>query len=80
MLMTRRIIAILIIITPVFVLSSNSFAQIKGDANEDGTVTSGDIICVIRGIFGMSCPNPDCNGDGSATSGDVTCVIVEIFN
>ena len=55
-------------------------AQADGDANEDGTVTSGDIICVIRGIFGLPCPNPDCNGDGSATSGDVTCVIVEIFN
>jgi len=55
-------------------------AQADGDANEDGTVTSGDIICVIRGIFGLPCPNPDCNQDGSVSSADVTCVIFEIFS
>jgi len=54
--------------------------QEMGDANQDGVVTSADITCVIRGIFGLPCPNPDCNGDGSVTSGDVTCVIFGIFN
>jgi subtilisin family serine protease len=50
------------------------------DTNQDGTVTSADITCVILGIFGQPCPSPDCNQDGLVTSADITCVILEIFN
>jgi len=78
MLKIRRIIAILSIITLVFVLSSNSFA-LGGDANQDGSVTSADITCVILAIFGLPCAMPDCNGDGMVTSADITCVMLEIF-
>jgi plastocyanin len=67
------------VITLVSLVSSYSFAQIKGDANQDGVVTSADITCVILGIFAMPCPMPDCNEDGSVTSADITCVILAIF-
>jgi len=75
----KRVIAILSVIALVSLISSNSFAQIKGDANGDGMVTSADITCVILAIFGFPCSNPDCNGDGVVTSADITCVIPEIF-
>ncbi len=75
----KRVIAILSVIALVSLISSNSFAQIKGDANGDGMVTSADVTCTIRGIFGQPCPNPDCNQDGMVTSADITCVIIAIF-
>jgi len=69
------IITWLISLSPL--LSTLSLAQ--GDANEDGSITSADITCVILGLFGMSCPMPDCNEDGSVTSADITCQILAIL-
>jgi len=61
-------------------LSDDLHEQVDGgDANLDGSVTSGDITCVIQGIFALPCAMPDCNGDGRATSGDITCVTLAIF-
>ncbi len=75
----KRLKLYLITIALLCVTSSYAFA-LGGDANQDGSVTSADITCVILAIFGLPCPMPDCNGDGVVTSADITCVILEIFN
>jgi len=74
----KRLKLYLITIALLCVTSSYAFA-LGGDANQDGSVTSADITCVIFGIFGLSCAMPDCNGDESVTSADITCVILAIF-
>jgi len=74
----KRLKLYLITIALLCVTSSYAFA-LGGDANQDGSITSADITCVILGIFGLSCAMPDCNGDGVVTSADITCVILAIF-
>ncbi|MBS3746147.1 MAG: hypothetical protein KGY49_03760 [Wenzhouxiangellaceae bacterium] len=50
---------------------------LRGDANDDGAVNSGDFTAVVNDFLGVSLATgqPDCNEDGAVNSGDFTCVV-----
>ena len=53
-----------------------------GDANGDGQINIGDVICIINTILDptfSSFGNPDCNSDGDVNILDVICVINKIL-
>ena len=53
-----------------------------GDANGDGQINVGDVICIINNILDpTSSPfgNPDCNSDGDVNILDVICLINKIL-
>lgn len=62
---------------------------VPGDANRDGIVSIGDVVCMITGIFSdgicsppfSPCPEVlDANGSGSFSIGDVTHLLAYIFS
>ena len=57
-------------------------ALIKGDANDDTDVNTGDIGTVITEFFngGLAPGTPDCNEDGLVNTGDIGCVITIFFS
>jgi hypothetical protein len=61
--------------------TTNVGALIKGDANKDGFVNTGDIGTVITEFFaaGLATGTPDCNEDGLVNTGDIGCVITIFF-
>ena len=50
---------------------------VRGDANNDGSVNSGDTTAVVNEFLTiqLSSGQPDCNEDGSVNSGDTTCIV-----
>lgn len=54
---------------------------LAGDANNDGSVNSGDIVAIILEFFGqqLATGTPDCNEDGNVNSGDIVCTILTFF-
>lgn len=61
--------------------TTNVGALIRGDANKDGAVNTGDIGTVITEFFaaGLSTGTPDCNEDGLVNTGDIGCIITIFF-
>ena len=61
--------------------TTNVGALIRGDANKDGVVNTGDIGTVITEFFaaGLSTGTPDCNEDGLVNTGDIGCIITIFF-
>ena len=58
--------------------TTNIGALTAADANDSGTVTSGDATRILNEVSlggTLSAGQPDCNENGSITSGDATCVL-----
>ncbi len=53
-----------------------------GDANNDGSITGGDLTSLVNELLGtsFSAGQPDCNEDGNITGGDLTCLVNILLN
>jgi len=61
----------------VLSLSSDTLAQLPGDANGDGQINILDVTVILNDILEISSApgNGDCNEDGNVNILDVTCVL-----
>lgn len=55
----------------------------QGECNDDGTLTTADVTCLILRLFDQipaASECEDCNQDGDVTTADVTCQILCLFD